>query len=203
MYVIYDKNLKPQNTSNFEVGTELGFFNGRLRVDYTFSFQSVKDQIFKVPIDGSTGYQYMLTNAGKMETQAHELSINAAILEARDYDLNLGLNFSRVWNYVKELAPGVESIMLGGFVEPQVRAQAGCTYPNIYGNGFKRDENGNLLLLNGLPQASSDSQDLGNCAPDFNLGINLGGRYKRVSLTTTWDWQKGGKMYNVTNLVMN
>lgn len=202
-YVIYDKNLKPQNTSNFEVGTELGFFNGRLRVDYTFSFQSVKDQIFDVPIDGATGYQYMLTNAGKMETQAHELSIHAGILEGRDYDLTLGLNFSRVWNYVKELAPGVESIMLGGFVEPQVRAQAGCTYPNIYGNGFKRDENGNLLLLNGLPQASADSQDLGNCAPDFNLGINLGGRYKRVSLTTTWDWQKGGKMYHGTNLVMN
>ena len=202
-YVIYDKNLKPQNTSNFEVGTELGFFNGRLRVDYTFSYQSVKDQIFEVPIDGATGYQYMLTNAGKMETQAHELSINAAILEARDYDLNLGVNFSRVWNYVKELAPGVESIMLGGFVEPQVRAQAGCTYPNIYGNGFKRDENGNLLLLNGLPQASADSQDLGNCAPDFNMGINLGGRYKRVSISTTWDWQKGGKMYHGTNLVMN
>lgn len=68
MYVVYDPNLKPQNTSNFEIGTELGFFNGRLRFDYTFSYQNVKDQIFEVPIDGSTGYQYILTNAGKMET---------------------------------------------------------------------------------------------------------------------------------------
>ena len=203
MYVVYDPNLKPQNTSNFEIGTELGFFNGRLRFDYTFSYQNVKDQIFEVPIDGSTGYQYILTNAGKMETQAHELSINAAILSAKDYSLDLGVNFTRVWNYVKELAPGVESIMLGGFVEPQVRAQAGCTYPNIYGNAFKRDENGNLLLLNGLPQASADSQDLGSCSPDFNMGFTLGGRYKRVSLSTIWDWQKGGKMYHGTNMVMN
>ena len=117
MYVVYDPNLKPQNTSNFEIGTELGFFNGRLRFDYTFSYQNVKDQIFEVPIDGSTGYQYILTNAGKMETQAHELSINAAILSAKDYSLDLGVNFTRVWNYVKELAPGVESIMLGGYFE--------------------------------------------------------------------------------------
>ena len=94
--------------------------------------------------------------------------------------------------------------MLGGFLEPQIRAQAGCTYPNIYGNAIKRDEAGRFLLDdNGLPQATTDSQDLGNCAPDFTMGINLGGRYKRVALNTTWSWQKGGKMYNGTNLVMN
>ena len=68
-----------------------------------------------------------------MRTHAHELSIKAAILQAKDFDLNLGINFTKVNNKVIELAPGVESIMLGGFVEPQIRAQAGCTYPNIYG----------------------------------------------------------------------
>lgn len=202
-YVLYDENLKPQNTSNFEVGTELHFFGGRLRLDYTFSYQNVTDQIFEVPVDGASGYQSILTNAGKMETQSHEISLNATILEGKDYSLELGANFSRVWNYVKELAPGVESIMLGGFVEPQVRAQAGYTYPNIYGLGFKRDDNGNLLLLNGLPQATGDSKNLGTCSPDFTLGFNLGGRYKRVSLSTTWDWSKGGVMYNGTNMVLN
>lgn len=202
-YVVYDPNLKPQNTSNVEVGTDLRFFKDRVRVEYTFSYQNVKDQIFAVPIDGSTGYQNMLTNAGKMQTQSHELSINAAILQAKDYSLDFGVNFTRIWNYVKELAPGVESIMLGGFIEPQVRAQAGCTYPNIYGNAFKRDDKGNLLLIDGLPQASASSQNLGNCSPDFRMGFNLGGRYKRVSVSTTWDWQKGGKMYCGTNMVMN
>lgn len=138
-----------------------------------------------------------------MRTHAHELSINAAILQAKDFDLNLGINFTKVNNKVIELAPGVESIMLGGFVEPQIRAQAGCTYPNIYGLGFKRDEAGNLLLLNGLPQSSGNSQDLGNCSPDFTTGFTLGGRYKRLSLSTTWSWQQGGKMYHGTNMTLN
>ena len=202
-YQIFDDNLKPQNTSNWEVGTDLHFANSRLKVEYTYSLQNVTDQIFSVPTDGSTGYQYMMTNAGKMRTQSHELSINAAILQHKDYDLNLGINFTRVKNEVIELAPGVESIMLGGFVEPQVRAQAGCTYPNIYGTALKRDEAGNLLLMNGLPQGTGDSRDLGNCSPDFTTGINLGGRYKRVSLQTTWSWQQGGKMYHGTNMTMN
>lgn len=115
----------------------------------------------------------------------------------------MGINFTKVNNKVIELAPGVESIMLGGFVEPQIRAQAGCTYPNIYGLGFKRDEAGNLLLLNGLPQSSGNSQDLGNCSPDFTTGFTLGGRYKRLSLSTTWSWQQGGKMYHGTNMTLN
>ncbi len=202
-YVVYDQNLKPQNTVNYEAGVDLHFFNSRIKLEYTYSLQTVKDQIFSVPVDGSTGYQYMFTNAGKMQTKAHEISLNAAILQAKDYDLNLGINFTTMKNKVIELAPGVESIMLGGFVEPQVRAQAGATYPNIYGNGFKRDEAGNMLLLNGLPQATGDSQNLGNCSPDFTTGITFGGRYKRLSLSTTWSWQQGGKMYHGTNYTMN
>ena len=202
-YRVYDEGLKPQNTTNYEIGTDLHFFGSRLKVEYTYSLQNVEDQIFYVPVDGATGYQEMLTNAGKMRTHAHELSINTAILQAKDFDLNLGINFTKVNNKVIELAPGVESIMLGGFVEPQVRAQAGCTYPNIYGLGFKRDEAGNLLLLNGLPQSSGNSQDLGNCSPDFTTGFTLGGRYKRLSLSTTWSWQQGGKMYHGTNMTLN
>lgn len=199
----YDPNLKPQNTTNWEVGTDLQFFGGRIKAEYTYSLQNVTDQIFGVPIDATTGYQEMITNAGKMQTKSHELSLNFAILQAKDYDLNLGFNFTRVNNKVIELAPGVESIMLGGFVEPQVRAQAGCNYPNIYGTAFKRDEAGNLLLLNGLPQGTGESVDLGGCAPDFTTGINFGGRFKRVSLSTTWSWQQGGLMYHGTNMVMN
>ena len=197
-YVKYDSNLKPQNTNNFETGLDLAFFNNRLRLEYTLSYQNVTDQIFSVPCSGSSGYQYLMTNAGKMETWSHEVSLNADILQGKDYDLTFGMNFSKINNKVVELAEGVESIFLGGFVEPQIRAQAGCTYPNIYGYAFKRDEAGNLLLRDGLPQATADSENLGNCSPDFQVGFNLGGRYKRVSLATTWDWNKGGKMYHGT-----
>lgn len=202
-YVLYDPDLKPQNTENIEFGVDLAFFQNRLRFEYTASFQNVKDQIFAVPMAGSTGYSDKITNAGQMRTWSHEFSINGAILQHADYDLNLGVNFTAVDNKVVSLAPGVESIMLGGFVEPQVRAQAGCTYPNIYGVAFKRNENGQLLLADGLPQGTADSQDLGNCSPDFVMGFNLSARYKRLSLNTTWSWNKGGKMYHGTNLTLN
>lgn len=200
---MYDPNLKPQNTENVEVGADLRLFKDRVRFEYTFAYQNVTDQIFSVPIPYSSGYGSKVTNAGQMRTTSHELGINVAILQHRDYDLNLGINFTKIHNKVVELAEGVESIMLGGFVEPQIRAQAGNTYPNIYGNAFKRDDKGNLLFMDGLPQQTAGSVDLGNCSPDFTMGFNLGGRYKRVSVSSTWSWNKGGKMYHGTNMVMN
>lgn len=201
-YVLYDPNLKPQNTTNWEAGLDLAFWNGRIKFSYTYSYQNVKDQIFSVPCDPTSGYGYMMTNAGRMKTNSHEISLNAALVQSKDWDVNLGVNWTKVKNEVVELAEGVESIMLGGFVEPQIRAQAGCTYPNIYGNAFQRTDDGQLLLLEGLPQATANSVDLGNCAPDWTMGLNFSARWKRLSLDTTWSWQKGGKMYHGTNLTM-
>ena len=201
-YVLYDPNLKPQNTTNWEAGLDLAFWNGRIKFSYTYSYQNVKDQIFSVPCDPTSGYLYMMTNAGRMKTNSHEISLNAALVQSKDWDVNLGVNWTKVKNEVVELAEGVESIMLGGFVEPQIRAQAGCTYPNIYGNAFQRTDDGQLLLLEGLPQATANSVDLGNCAPDWTMGLNFSARWKRLSLDTTWSWQKGGKMYHGTNMTM-
>lgn len=202
-YVKYDENLKPQNTKNWEAGVDLNFFDNRVRFEYTVSYQDVTDQIFDVPTAGSTGYQYLRTNAGQMTTWSHEASVNADIIKSTDFDLSLGINFTHTKSMVKKLAEGVESIMLGGFVEPQIRAMAGYSYPNIYGTAFKRTDDGQLLLANGLPQGTASSENLGGCTPDFNMGYNLGVRYKRLSLTATLDWQKGGKMYNGTLLTMN
>lgn len=199
----YDPNLKPQNTTNYELGLDLALFNGRLKFEYTYSNQNVTDQIFSVPVDRTTGFSSMMTNAGKMETNAHEVSVNAALVQTKDWDVNLGFNYTKMRNEVVELAEGVESIMLGGFVEPQVRAQAGCTYPNIYGYGFARSEDGQLLLLEGLPYGTSEMQDLGGGQPDWTLGATFNVRWKKLSLNTTWSYQTGGKMYHGTNMVMN
>jgi len=51
-----DPNLKPQNTRSYEIGVDLKFLNNRLGIDYTYSKQNVKDQIFDVPLAGSTGF---------------------------------------------------------------------------------------------------------------------------------------------------
>ncbi len=203
-YKQYDPDLKPQTTKNYELGFDFRLFHDRVRFDYTYSYQDVKNQIFDIPMAGSTGHEQLISNGGHITTNTHEFNLAATVYTSRDFTVDFGMNFTKYRSMVKELAPDVDNIFLGGFAEPQVRAYVGYAYPVIFGTAFARDDNGNLYLdANGLPVSSGDSQVIGDCTPDFNMGFNLSVRYKRVTLSSTWQWQNGGQMYSGTNLVMN
>ena len=196
----YDPALKPQTTKNYEVGLDLRFWDDRLKLEYTYSYQDVRDQIFEIPMDGSTGYQSIVSNGGRITTNTHEINASVTAYTSKDFDIDLGLNWTKYESMVKELAPGVDNIMLGGFVEPQVRAYTGYAYPVIFGKSFMRDEATGLMLLDsdGMPMTSGESTVIGKCTPDFNMGWSTNIRYKRFNLSSTWSWQKGGQMYHGT-----
>lgn len=213
---LYDPNLKPQNTISKEVGIEGRFFNNLIGIDYTFSRQDVKNQIFPVPLAGSTGADELIMNGGKIHTNAHEIALNVNPIQKKDMSLSVGFNFTRIRNVVDELAPGVESIFLGGFVTPQVRAGIGSTFPVIYGGTFLRHENGGILVdedqflsdgttrnpYYGTPLTGGPDV-IGSVAPDFLLGSNATFRYKRITLNTTFEWKSGGSIYSGSNGLIN
>lgn len=212
---LYDPNLKPQNTSSKEVGVEARFLDGLFNVDYTFSRQDVKNQIFPVPLAGSTGATDYLTNGGKIHTNAHEIALNINPVRTTDMNVTVGFNFTKVDNFVDELAPGVESIFLGGFTTPQVRAGINDRFPVIYGGSFAKDSQGRILVDENPLDADGNPNDyygmpmsgepavIGSVAPKFLLGGNAAFRYKRVTVSTVFEWKNGGQMYSGSNGLMN
>lgn len=198
-YKIYDPNLKPQNTRSYELGTDLSFFDNLVTLNYTFSRQNVKDQIFDVPLASSTGAGKLVTNGGKLHTNVHEITLSFNPIRTRDINWDFGFNWTKMDNYVDELAPGVENISLGGYVTPQVRAAAGEKYPVIYGVGYKRDANGNRLVdEDGLPIAG-EAQVIGKVSPDFIMGFNTTLRLWDCTISAVLDWKQGGQMYSRTS----
>lgn len=197
--IIYDPNLKPQNTRSYEVGVDANFLKNLITLNYTFSRQNVSDQIFEVPLAGSTGASSLLTNGGRIHTNAHEITLNVNPIRTKNVDWSVGFNWTKIDNYVDELAPGVESIFLGGFVTPQVRAGLHDKFPVIYGVGYLRDDAGNLIVdANGVPQAGKD-QVIGKVSPDFMLGFNTDLRLWKFNVSAVFDWKQGGQMYSGTN----
>lgn len=193
--ILYDPNLKPQNTTSYEFGTDLTFFNGIATLSYTFSRQNVKDQIFDVPLAASTGATSLKTNAGRVHTNAHELTLGFRPINRANVKWNINFNFTKIDNYVDELAPGVESLFLGGFTDPQVRASIGERFPTIYGVSYARNAAGQIVVdANGLPTAGPEKV-IGRVSPDFMLGVNTALEVKKVRLTATLDWKQGGQMY--------
>ena len=203
-----DPALKPQNTVSFEFGTDLKFFNNRLGLEYTYSRQDVKNQIFNVPLAGSTGVNSLTMNGGSIYTNTHEAAVSIVPIQKKDIDWTINLNFTKMDNYVSNLAPGVQSIMLGGFTTPQVRAGIGYRFPVIYGSAFAKDAQGRILvdenpnsIYRGMPMIGAPGV-IGSAAPDFVLGGSTTFRWKKISVSATFDWKSGGQMYHGTNGLM-
>jgi TonB-linked SusC/RagA family outer membrane protein len=205
----FDPNLKPQNTKSYEVGVDLRFFQNRLGLDYTFSHQNVVDQIFTVPLAGSTGIRQLLMNGGKVHTTSHEVVLNVSPVLRKDFKWDINVNFSKIDNFVDALAPGVESIFLGGFDIPQVRAGIGSTYPVIYGVSFVRDNNNKIVVEDnpgawnhGMPKVG-EPDVIGSVSPDFIMGAGNTFTYKKWTLSALIEWKNGGKMYSGSNALLD
>ena len=203
--VQFDPNLVPQNTKSYEIGTELKFFQNRIGIDYTYSYQNVVDQIFSVPLAGSTGITALLMNGGKVHTTSHEVVLYLTPLSTKNMQWDLNFNFSKIDNYVDELAEGVESIFIGGFTTPQVRAGIGDTYPVIYGDSFLRNEDGKIVVDDDPSSANygfplqGEPAVIGKVSPDFILGGGTSFTFKNWSLNGLFEWKQGGQMYSGSN----
>ncbi|MBB3188728.1 SusC/RagA family TonB-linked outer membrane protein [Microbacter margulisiae] len=198
-YVIYDPKLKPQNTKSYEGGFDLKLFGNLIGLNYTFSRQNVTDQIFAVPLAGSTGSQQLITNGGAIHTNTHEVSLSINPIRTTNIEWDNQFNWTKMDNFVDKLAPGVGSIFLGGFTTPQVRAQAGQEFPVIYGVSYQRDSKGNLVVdANGLPMAGAPGV-IGKVAPNFTLDYNTTLRLWKVTINAVLSWKDGGQMYGGTN----
>ena len=208
-YKQYDPNLKPQNTKSWEIGLQLNFFHDRVGIDYTYADQNTVDQIFEVPLPKSTGVESLVTNGGQMKTTTHELTLTLTPVRTRDFRWDVNVNYSKLNNQVVSLREGVESIMLGGFVTPQVRAGKGSSYPIIYGAQFKKDAEGRILvdedpnsLTYGMPMAGEPGE-IGKVAPDFILGGGTTLTWKSISLGAVFEWKNGGHIYSGMNGLMD
>jgi hypothetical protein len=204
-FTLFDENLKNQNTVNYEIGLDMKFLDNRIGFDYTYSRQNISDQIFEVPLAASTGFSELRMNAGKAHTNTHELVVYTTPIRNKDWEWNVNFNYTKMENMVDELADGVESIYLGGFVDPQIRLSAGDEMPVIYGTSFARDEQGRILvdedptsLTYGMPM-SAPEKVLAKVAPDFIAGLNTDVTYKGITLSATFEWKQGGHMYHGSN----
>ena len=195
---VYDPNLKPQNTVSYEFGADLTFFKGIVNLSYTYSRQNVKDQIFSVPLASSTGSSSLVTNGGSIHTNSHEVTLGVNPIKTKNFKWDFAFNFSKIDNYVDKLAPGVNSIFLGGFVEPQVRAGIGDKFPVIYGVSYLRNDAGQIVVdADGMPQAGEEKV-IGTVSPDFRLGFNTSFTVFKFRLSALFDWKNGGQMYSGT-----
>ncbi len=111
---IGSSTLRPEMTTESEVGLNLQFFNGRLGLDAAAYDRITSDQIFTLPVDPSTGYSYMVTNFGEVQNRGIELLLNTTPIQTRnirwDVDFNFAINKNKVLSMPESLEGGKVTI---------------------------------------------------------------------------------------------
>eukprot|EP01132_Coremiostelium_polycephalum_P015416 gene15416-18622_t len=201
--VLGNPNLKPEKTTAYELGTQLQFFNNRLGLDLTFYYSKGNDLIVQSPVPGSSGYQYLTLNTGSIRNRGLELQVTGTPVKTVDFEWNSFLNFSMNRSKVLALAPGVNQITLNGFTGTVIAQLPGAQAGAIYGYGYTRDNNGNIIIDDrdnlGYPIVNTNVQkQIGNPNPKFLMGFGNTFTYKGLSLYTLLDWKFKGDIWNGT-----
>lgn len=114
---IGSSSLRPEMTSEFEVGLNLQFFHGRFGIDAAYYNRITSDQIFTLPVDPSTGYGYMVTNFGQVRNRGVELLLNTTPIHTRNFRWDLDFNFALNRNMVLSMPESLEGgrVTIDGF----------------------------------------------------------------------------------------
>ncbi len=108
------ENILPQRSKEFELGFDLGFFNDRVGVEFTYYNSKTTDAIFSLPLAPSTGNTSQVQNAGTISNSGIEFILNAQPLNIENFKWDLRFIYARNKNNVDDLS-GAEYISLGGF----------------------------------------------------------------------------------------
>ena len=199
---IPNKNLKPTRTNSFEVGFETKFLKNRIGLDFTYYNQVSKDQIMGMASSWATGYPYRLINAGEIQNQGIEITLNTRPVEVGDFSWDLNFNFSKNENKVKKLVDDMDMFELekASWLDVQIAAKVGENFGSIVGPDFKRNAKGDILIdpSTGLPMYDKSNHVLGNASWDWTGGMNTTLRYKNIALSAVFDIKVGADLYSMS-----
>lgn len=194
--------LKPEFTTEYELGTELQFFKNRIGLDLAYFNRVSTDLIVTARTPTSSGFDYKATNAGKIKNYGFEIGLNIVPIKlSNGFTWNSFVAFTRLRSEVVDAGPSGELFLGGtGLSATGTMHRNGYPFGMIYGSKNARDDQGNLLVspTTGLPLQNPTSEILANPAPKFTLGWTNTFTFKGFTLTALMDYRHGGSMFSAT-----
>lgn len=103
-----NRNLKWETSNKTDIGLEMGFLDGKLNLEATYFINGVDNLILAAPQAPSRGIpgNSILTNVGSMTNRGLELSLNATVMQKKDFSWTTNFNITTLRNEVTSLAAG-------------------------------------------------------------------------------------------------
>ncbi|MBP5676095.1 MAG: TonB-dependent receptor [Bacteroidales bacterium] len=161
--------------------------------------------LLQSPMPPSTGFFAVMDNVGKVRNMGVELAVDGAIVNNKDFGVDLGFNLGLNNNRVLELPDHADIVMSRGDVNQIIREGedvyswympkwAGVNTENGLPQWEKIEEDGSITLVNNITQATD--QIVGVASPAFSGGLNTNIRWKNFTLSANGNFVVGNKIYN-------
>ena len=207
------KDMEPEMTHAMEFGTEWRFFQHRLGINLTYYRTNTYNQFFKLPALAGDKYAFRYVNAGNIQNQGWEVTLNGTPILTSDFTWKTSINFSTNKNKIVKLHDELKELVYGptSFSSSYaMKLVKGGSIGDIYGKAFVRDAAGNIVYetegdYKGLPLVEGDGNTVkvGNANPVFMMGWDHTFSYKGFSLYFLLDWRYGGKVLSQTQAEMD
>lgn len=178
-------DLKPEKTTTFEAGIDLGFLNDRIVISGGFYHSVTNDALFLVPPAPSTGLASQLQNVGKILNRGLEFNTVLTPVKTTNSSLRFNLSVNTLFNKVLS-SGGAAAFNINGFSARTVQTvvQEGYSVGFIRGNYGEFDANGLLV-------STTAQQNLGTTIPTLFGSMGLNYQYKSFNFFANADYQKG------------
>lgn len=201
-----NKDIRPSLSSSYEVGADLRFLKNRLGLSITYYQENKVDEILDVDISSASGFLKKTINAGRLERNGVELTIDGSPVRNNNFTWESTLNFAKNNSKVIKLAPDVHTLLYASgttgtssfnFVSI-VNKDEGAEWGQLRGTGILKNEQGIPILNDDGTYKPKLNDYFGSVLPDFTGGFFNSFNYKGVTLTAAIDFQKGGKFFSLS-----
>ena len=195
--------LKPFTTTEFEIGTDLRFFNNRLTFDVAYFSKKTNNEIMGANFSIATGYTNGFIPTGSTQNRGLEVQIGVTPIKKRDFSWTSTFNLTSVSNKVLEtdlagnnVNLGSNRATLGNAITAFVKGYAG---PQILAYDYLRNAKGEMVVdANGYPQRG-EMLKMGSVLPTLYGGWNNEFNYKNFNFSFLIDYNYGNKILSATN----
>lgn len=220
-------DLKWETTGQYDLGLEAGFFENRLSFELDLFYSRTKDLLFTREIPSQSGFVNRLENIGSLQNKGVDLSMNAVLVDKKDFRWDLTLNVSRYQNKILSLGGADRNRInthTGGTLVTGATGQlivgeplgifTGFQTRGIYQNQQQVDEDkftngyapGEFRFVDqnkdGTISVTGDLVKIGDSNPDFFGGMQHTFKYKNFQLAAFLQFTYGNQVYNLPKTTM-
>ena len=204
-------DLTWQTTNNFNVGTEVGLWNGRVKAEFEFYTKKTTNLLSSMDLPRSMGLASYVDNIGETKNLGWEASLNAYLVRDTERELNVMLSGQLVYdkNWISKLSEAVkeqnEAMLEDEDYEVANLFYEGRPLNSIYvvrslgidpstGQDIFLDRDGNITD----EWKPGDKVFAGQSDPRYRGNLNAMVMWKGLTFNMGFYYYWGGKAYNQT-----